>query len=54
MADVRDTLPRSTLTPTQQRRLAGLQAAVAIVGRPSNSEHVGWIMRVGRYIADGD
>lgn len=51
--DVRDTMPRSVLTLSQQRRLASLQAAKGIVGSPSTSEHIDLLMRVARYVEDG-
>lgn len=52
--DVRDTMPRSVLTPAQQRRLASLQAAQGIYGRPGTHEHVSDLLRIARYVESGE
>lgn len=53
MPDVSDPIPRSAMKPDQQRRIGALQAATSLIGRPSRSEHIDWLMRVSKWIEGG-
>jgi hypothetical protein len=53
--DVKDTMPRSVLTPAQQRRLAALQAAQGILRytAPVIVDEVDNLLVVARYVETG-